>query len=96
MVCSRFSAWSKTSDRGGLEDLVGDLGAVEAELRRAGVVPSSVSRVVHRRQAVQELGRRACRSAPSALRVTWYGQQQRRPGSPTARADSPMLTQTSV
>ena len=54
MVCIRFSAWSKTTERVGLEDLVGDLELLEPELL-VDLRPTAVLEVVEGRQAVQEL-----------------------------------------
>ena len=45
MVCSRFSAWSKTIEAGGLEDLVGDLERRRGPTSRRCVSPTSVSRL---------------------------------------------------
>ena len=57
IVCIRFSAWSNTIERRRLEDLVGDLHPVEAELLEDLLADLGLA-VVEGRQAVHELDAR--------------------------------------
>ena len=64
IVCMRFSAWSKTMRVLRLEDLVGDLHAVQPEALEDVLAHLGLA-VVEGGQAVHELDRRGCRSSRS-------------------------------
>ncbi len=53
MVCSRFSAWSKTTDARGFEDVVGDFASFDAEPLE-DTPPDFGVAAVYRGQAVHE------------------------------------------
>ena len=94
IVCSRFSAWSKTIECCGLEDLVGDLQAVHA-VGLEDLLADLGLAVVEGRQAVQELDLRVARCARTTSALTWYGVSSSIRSSQTLLS-SPIDTHTSV